>query len=139
MFLAYLDHVLCPKLQPGGVIVMDNLSSHKLPARSNELWNRGEIALPPPYSPDLNPSEKALAELKQLLRSAKARLPRLSISPPLKPFRRSPRRAPKPGFDSRGFNYINCRPARYLIFCECNGKRRSRLDFSSRKGRLEQL
>ena len=28
---------------------------------------------PPPYSPDLNPIEKAWSKLKQLLRSAKAR------------------------------------------------------------------
>ncbi|MGH9615544.1 MAG: IS630 family transposase [Acidobacteriaceae bacterium] len=31
IFLAYLDHVLCPKLEPGDVVVMDNLSSHKVP------------------------------------------------------------------------------------------------------------
>jgi hypothetical protein len=30
IFLAYLDNVLCPKLQPGDVVVMDNLSSHKV-------------------------------------------------------------------------------------------------------------
>ena len=30
IFLAYLDKVLCPKLQPGDGVVMDNLSSHKV-------------------------------------------------------------------------------------------------------------
>ena len=30
IFLAYLDEVLCPKLRPGDVVVMDNLSSHKV-------------------------------------------------------------------------------------------------------------
>src|SRR5208337_1644174 len=30
IFLAYLDHVLCPKLRPGDVVVMDNLSAHKV-------------------------------------------------------------------------------------------------------------
>src|SRR5579885_214698 len=30
IFLAYLDHVLCPALRPGDVVVMDNLSSHKV-------------------------------------------------------------------------------------------------------------
>lgn len=29
IFLAYLDHVLCPALRPGDVVVMDNLSSIK--------------------------------------------------------------------------------------------------------------
>jgi hypothetical protein len=31
IFLAYLEHVLCPELCPGDVVVMDNLSSHKAP------------------------------------------------------------------------------------------------------------
>jgi hypothetical protein len=30
IFLAYLDHVLCPALKAGDVVVMDNLSSHKV-------------------------------------------------------------------------------------------------------------
>jgi len=30
IFLAYLDHFLCPALTPGDVVVMDNLSSHKV-------------------------------------------------------------------------------------------------------------
>lgn len=30
IFLAYLDQVLCPALRPGDVVVMDNLSSHKV-------------------------------------------------------------------------------------------------------------
>ena len=30
VFLAYLDQVLCPKLRPGHVVVMDNLSAHKV-------------------------------------------------------------------------------------------------------------
>jgi transposase len=38
------------------------------------------LLYPPLYSPDLNLIEKALAELKQLLHSAKARLPRLDRS-----------------------------------------------------------
>jgi len=35
----------------------------------------------PPYSPDLNPIEKAWAKLKQLLRAAKARTKEASIRP----------------------------------------------------------
>jgi len=30
IFLAYVEHVLCPALKPGDVVVMDNLSSHKV-------------------------------------------------------------------------------------------------------------
>ncbi len=30
IFLTYLDHVLCPALRSGNVVVMDHLSSHKM-------------------------------------------------------------------------------------------------------------
>lgn len=74
IFLAYIEHVLCPKLEPGQVVVMDNLSSHKAD-RVCELIEKREarVLYLPPYSPDLNPIEKAWAKLKHLLRSTKAR------------------------------------------------------------------
>jgi transposase len=74
IFLAYVEQVLCPALEPGDLVVMDNLSSHKV-AGVRELIEarRAEVLYLPPYSPDLNPIEKAWAKLKQLLRSAKAR------------------------------------------------------------------
>jgi transposase len=74
IFLAYLDEVLCPKLQPGDVVVMDNLSSHKVQGVRERIEAAGaQLLYLPPYSPDLNPIEKAWAKLKQLLRTAKAR------------------------------------------------------------------
>jgi transposase len=74
IFLAYLDHCSCPKLRPGDVVVMDNLSSHKVKGVRERIEKCGATLLYlPPYSPDLNPIEKAWAKLKQLLRSAKAR------------------------------------------------------------------
>ena len=74
IFLAYLDHVLCPKLQPGDVVVMDNLSSHKVKGVRERIEAAGaELLYLPPYSPDLNPIEKAWSKLKLLLRSTKAR------------------------------------------------------------------
>jgi transposase len=74
IFLAYLDHVLCPALKPGDVVVMDNLSSHKVPGVRERLRAVGaEVLYLPPYSSDLNPIEKAWAKLKQLLRNTKAR------------------------------------------------------------------
>lgn len=74
IFLAYLDHVLCPALRPGDVIVMDNLSSHKVAGVRERIAAAGaELLYLPPYSPDLNPIEKAWAKLKHLLRKAKAR------------------------------------------------------------------
>jgi len=74
IFLAYVEHLLCPVLKPGDVVVMDNLSAHKAPAVCERIEKAGaELLYLPPYSPDLNPIEKAWAKLKQLLRAAKAR------------------------------------------------------------------
>jgi transposase len=74
IFLAYLDRVLCPVLRQGDVVVMDNLSSHKVPGVRERIEAAGaELLYLPPYSPDLNPIEKAWAKLKQLIRSAKPR------------------------------------------------------------------
>ena len=74
IFLAYVEPVLCPALQPGDVVVMDNLSSHKVSGVRELIQNAdAEVLYLPPYSPDLNPIEKAWAKLKQWLRAAKAR------------------------------------------------------------------
>ncbi len=74
IFLAYVEHLLCPVLKSGDVVVMDNLSAHKVPAVREWIEKAGaEVLYLPPYSPDLNPIEKAWAKLKQMLRAAKAR------------------------------------------------------------------
>ena len=74
IFLAYLDEVLCPKLRPGDVVVMDNLSSHKVNGVRQRIEAvQAQLLYLPPYSPDMNPIEKAWAKLKQLLRAIKAR------------------------------------------------------------------
>lgn len=74
IFLAYVEQVLCPVLKPGDVVVMDNLSSHKVDGVRSLIEAAGaELLYLPPYSPDMNPIEKAWARLKQLLRAAKAR------------------------------------------------------------------
>jgi transposase len=74
VFLAFLDNVLCPKLRPGHVVVMDNLSAHKVDGVRQRIEACGASLLYlPPYSPDLNPIEKAWAKLKQALRDIAAR------------------------------------------------------------------
>lgn len=74
VFLAYLDEVLCPKLRPGHVVVMDNLSAHKVEGVRERIERAGASLLYlPPYSPDLNPIEKAWSKLKQSLRAIGAR------------------------------------------------------------------
>jgi len=72
--LAYVEQVLCPRLQPGQVVVMDNLPAHKVEGVRSLLEAVGaELLYLPPYSPDFNPIEQAWSKIKQQLRSAKAR------------------------------------------------------------------
>src|SRR5208283_3185819 len=74
IFLAYLDHVLCPTLRPGNVVVMDNLSSHKVTGVKERIEAAGaQLLYLPPYSPDLNPIGKGWSKIKQILRTAKTR------------------------------------------------------------------
>ena len=74
IYLAYVEQVLCPALRSGDVVVMDNLSSHKVEGVRTQIENQGAAVLYlPAYSPDLNPIEKAWAKLKQMLRASKAR------------------------------------------------------------------
>lgn len=70
VFTAFVEHVLVPELRPGDVVILDNLSSHKV-ARVRELIEATGAALRslPPYSPDLNPIEHVFAKIKQRLRS----------------------------------------------------------------------
>ena len=74
IFRAYVEQVLCAALQPGDVVVMDNLSSHKVSGVREMIEKAGaEVLYLPPYSPDLNPIEKLFAKLKILLRKAAKR------------------------------------------------------------------
>lgn len=74
VFLGYLEQVLCPRLKPGQIVVMDNLSSHKVAGVSELIHAAGaQLLYLPPYSPDFNPIEKCWSKLKQKLRSLKAR------------------------------------------------------------------
>ena len=74
VFRAFVDRVLCPALNPGDVVVMDNLAAHKAAGVAGRIAAAGaEVRYLPPYSPDLNPIEKMWSKVKQLLRSAAAR------------------------------------------------------------------
>ena len=74
VFEAYVEEALAPSLRPGQVVVMDNLSSHKGQRVRELIEGRGcELLFLPPYSPDLNPIERAFAKLKASLRRAQAR------------------------------------------------------------------
>src|SRR5215471_5880350 len=70
-FLAYVEQILAPTLQPGDVVIMDNVSIHKVAGVQQAIEARGATLLYlPPYSPDLNPIEMAFSKLKAHLRKA---------------------------------------------------------------------
>lgn len=71
IFLAYVEQQLVRTLQPGDVVVMDNLASHKKAGVREAIEAAGaRVVYLPPYSPDFNPIELVFAKLKWLLRSA---------------------------------------------------------------------
>ncbi len=73
-FRAYAEQFLAPTLKPGDVVVMDNLSAHKVDGIRQTIESTGASVLYlPPYSPDLNPIEQVFAKLKAILRKAAAR------------------------------------------------------------------
>ena len=69
-FLAYVEQILAPSLKPGDIVVLDNLSAHKV-ARVREAVEAAGARLLylPPYSPDFNPIEQLFAKIKALLKT----------------------------------------------------------------------
>ena len=73
-FLAWIEHMLAPTLEPGDIVVMDNLPAHKPDAVRTAIEATGAtLRYLPPYSPDLNPIEMAFSKFKALLKKAAAR------------------------------------------------------------------
>lgn len=73
-FVAWVEQFLVPQLREGDIVVMDNLSSHKVAGVKPAIEGAGAaLRYLPPYSPDLNPIEQVFAKLKSLLRTTQAR------------------------------------------------------------------
>jgi putative transposase len=73
-FKTYVEKALVPTLQPGDLVIMDNLASHKGKAVRQAIRSAGaKLFFLPKYSPDLNPIEQVFAKLKHLLRKTAAR------------------------------------------------------------------
>ncbi len=73
-FLAYVRQQLVPTLTVGDLVILDNLSAHKVAGVREAIEAAGaKVVYLPPYSPDLNPIELVFSKLKWLLRSAQAR------------------------------------------------------------------
>jgi transposase len=73
-FRAYVEQFLVPTLEPGDIVIMDNLGSHKGQAIRSLIRAAGaKLFFLPRYSPDLNPIEQVFAKLKTLLRKTDPR------------------------------------------------------------------
>jgi transposase len=69
LFVTFVREALVPILQPGQVLVMDNLPAHKSPRIDRLIEATGARMLRlPPYSPDFNPIEMAISKIKTVLR-----------------------------------------------------------------------
>jgi len=56
IFETYVERVLAPSLEPGQIVIMDNLGAHR-PRRIREMIEQqgSELLYLPAYSPDYNP------------------------------------------------------------------------------------
>ena len=69
LFVTFVREALVPVLKPGQVVVLDNLPAHKSPLIDRLVESAGARVLRlPPYSPDYNPIEMAIAKIKAILR-----------------------------------------------------------------------
>jgi transposase len=74
VFLAYVQQQLVTTLLLGDIVVMGNLSAHKVAGVREVITSAGaKVVYLPPYSPDLNPIELVFSKLKWLARSAAER------------------------------------------------------------------
>jgi transposase len=74
VFRAFVEQVLCPTLAAGDIVVMDNLSVHKVAGIREAIEGCGaQLLYLPPYSPDLSPIEQCWSKLKTILRGVGAR------------------------------------------------------------------
>ena len=70
LFLAWVQKGLGPVLQPDDVVVLDNLSTHKVAGVQTAIEAAGaRLEYLPPYSPDFNPIENMWSKVKQAVRS----------------------------------------------------------------------
>lgn len=68
-FAVFIEKFLCPQLWPGAVVVMDNLPAHKIASIEPMINAVGaSVICLSPYSPDFNPIEQWLSQLKSFLR-----------------------------------------------------------------------
>jgi transposase len=68
VFRAYIEQSLAPTLERGDIVIMDNVSTHKVYGVREAIEAAGAtLRYLPPYSPDLNPIEMSFSKLKTRL------------------------------------------------------------------------
>lgn len=74
VFSIYIREILAPTLKEGDIVVIDNLSVHKVTGLLEPIYQKGAtVMFLPPYSPDMNPIELSWSKLKSILRKLKPR------------------------------------------------------------------
>ena len=69
LFVTFVREALAPRLRPGQVVVMDNLSPHKCPEVDRLIEAADACVLRVlPYSPDFNPIDLAISKIKTVLK-----------------------------------------------------------------------
>jgi transposase len=70
LFLAWVKQGLVPVLRRDDVVILDNLSTHKVAGVREAIESAGaRLEYLPPYSPDFNPIENMWSKVKQGLKS----------------------------------------------------------------------
>lgn len=70
IFLDWVEKYLCQELRPNDIVILDNLSAHKVEGVVDAIKSaKSKVRYLPPYSPDLNPIEQLFSKIKSMVRS----------------------------------------------------------------------
>lgn len=73
-FLAFIENFLLPELKAGQILIMDNVSFHKMNSIIELIERAGvRVVFLPPYSPELNPIENMWSKLKSYIKKQKVK------------------------------------------------------------------
>ena len=74
IFTKYISDMLAPTLKKGDILILDNLSVHKVAGALDPVYKKGaSVLFLPPYSPDYSPIELGWSKMKNVLRMMKPR------------------------------------------------------------------
>ncbi len=136
VFLAYVEQVLGPRLEPGEVVVLDNLPAHKVAGVRELIEARGaQLLYLPPYSPTSIPSSQPGPRSKSGCGPSKPAPSRSSTTPSPSPWLPSPRTTLPAGSVTADIGYSNDETA--LALAETTRSRANSAMLRSTHGRPE--